>query len=324
MKKIFLFGFSQFLFSQENSELVVKPKLVKELKTNFNYSVFDADKNYLAWFEYYQSKIFLYDLSEGNEKSISLNNGRGPGEYLALTDLKLANNHIYIADPKNNKLLKINIQTENIEDIPFSTKSAYQFVYNDNNNIYLLENIKPNVLISFFDLSSYESYPLNDDNLDLQEEFGNPFFKDGKLLYHDEMVYFVEKYRPRIYIFDTEKEGIKEKIIFDESEVVMPKALESSDGAKAIHPPSKVDILTEDAVLFNFKPKRLFILARGVSDNREYDLGELHEYDYVDEKFINSFELGVKATDIFANNNFLFIYSETENAIFQYNITFFN
>jgi hypothetical protein len=327
MKKIiflvfFLFVFSQLSFSQGNSELADNSKLVKELKANFNYSVFDADKNYLAWFEYYQSKIFLYNLSEGKTRSISLENGRGPGEYLALTDLKLANNHIYIADPNNNKLLKIDLKTENIEDIPFSTKSAYQFVYDE--NLYLLENLKPDVLISFFNPSSQESYPLNNDNLDLQEEFNNPFFKDGRLLYSDEIVYFVEKYRPRIYIFDTKKKGIKKKIIFDESDVEMPKPSVSSDGAKAIHPPSKVDILTEDAVLLNSKPKSLFILTRGVSDNREYDLGELHEYDYLDEEFINSFELGVKATNIFANNNFLFVYSEEENAIYQYEIDFFN
>jgi len=315
----FFLLFSLIRAQQTKRVLNSSPQALVDLEKNYAYSNFDASSNYLAWFEYYRSELFIYEISEDRIQKIDIEKGRGPGEYLAITDLGIFGNKIYLLDPKNNKLLKVDIGSGEKQDLPFRSIRPYRLV-NSTGELYLLENVKPDELISLYDPESQKVNPLDNRNLNIQQEFQNPFFRDGVLLASNAKIHFVTKYRPLIYSYDKQEREFDTKIQFDNSEIETTPATEMSNGAKAFHPPSKVDVLTEDAVNFRKLPNSIFILAKGATDNRKYKLNKLYQFNLNQKEFVAEHDLQVKASDIFSNDHSLFVFSEKDSKIYSFEI----
>lgn len=305
--------------AQSSNLLFERVQNTIELETDYTYGALNASNDYLAWIEFLKAEIFIRDLSTGDTKIIQLTEGRGPGEYIALTDLEIRDDKIYVSDPRNNKLIEVEIASEEKRDLSFRENRIFRFVSHQS-GFFLLEHVRPDVLISSYQLDEKRAFPMNDDELDLQEEFGNPFYKEGYIIAQKDKILLVTKYRPYIYTYSEKKGGLSKKIVFDDSEVEDITTTKNEEGVKAMYPPAEVDILIEDAVVMDAKPNSVFLLARGKGNNREYRLNELHEYDLVEEKFVTKYDLGVKAENITANADYLFVYSEDESKVFQYKI----
>ena len=316
---LLLFFNIQNCLAQKSSIKLGSPTTLTVLKKNYAYSCFNADSKRLAWFEYYTSTVFVYDVKRKSIQKIHLKKGRGPGEYIAVTDLGINGKFVYLSDPKNNKIIAVSINTGKKRDIPLRKDKIFRFIF-EKGELFLLENIRPKVLISHYNLKTQESYPLNKDKFNILKEFSNPFYRDGYLLSKKGKVLFITKYLPNIYIYDIHQKGFERKVRFDQSQIEEAPAQKLSNGAKAIYPPTKVDIATEDAIHLFQKPNSVFLLSKGATDNRSYNLDKLYEFDLKREKFVNTYDLGTKVDEITSNKNYVFAYSKQKSKIFRYKI----
>ena len=320
ISSILLFAILSFSTAQETSlVLSSSPNPLIDLEKNYAYAGFDANSEYLTWFEYYKSELFIYDRSHEEIRKINFKKGRGPGEYTAITDVSIFGKKIYLLDPKNNKLLKVDVKSGEKEDLPFRSDRPYRLV-NSAGEFYLLENVKPDKLISLYKPESQKATYFDNGDLNIQQEFQNPFFRDGVLLGSKDKIYFVTKYRPLIYTYNKEAKEFGTKIEFDDSDVKTTPATEMSSGAKAFHPPTEVDVLTEDAVNLRKLPNSIFILAKGVTDNRQYQLNNLYQFDLNKREFIATHDLRVKATNVFTDGDCLFVFTEEKSNIYRFEI----
>jgi hypothetical protein len=130
----------------------------------------------------------------------------------------------------------------------------------------------------------------------------------------------VREYLPYFYIFNLKKNQQAKKIRFDDSEVDWGGKAQTSNGAKIIYPPSKVDILSRDIASVPDAPHCIFLLARGASKHRTYGKNKLFEYNYKKEKFVHTFKLPFKVEEIAVNNHYLFAYSKEKNKIYRWKI----
>jgi len=307
------------VYAQQKSISLSSPKSIASLKKNYAYALIDADNDNVAWIEYYTSTLFVYDIRQDQTKKIQLKKGHGPGEYTAITDLFIKGQSVYLADPKNNKVIIVNIRTGQKRDIPFRKHKVFRMA-RAKNGFFLLENSLPNVLISYHSLKNGRTYALNNDDFDVRKEFSNPFFRDGYLLSDKERAFLVTKYLPNVYIYNNVTKGFDKKVKFDQSEVETVPAQKMSNGAKAIYPPTKVDVATEDATYLAQRPNSIFLLSRGATDNRDYELDKLYEYDFKRQKFVDTYDLGTMVDEITSNENYVFAYSKQKNKIFKYKI----
>lgn len=315
----FLFIIVNSINAQQRAIQLSDPKAITDLKKDYAYALIDANNKNVAWIEYYTSTLFVRDLSKKKTRKIQLKKGHGPGEYTTLTDLFVKGSSVYMADPKNNKVIVVNIVTGQKSDLPFRKHKVFRLAP-EKKGFFLLENSLPNVLISYHSLKNGRTYALNNDDFNVQKEFSNPFFRDGDLLSDKEKVFFVTKYLPNVYIYNKAIKGFKKKVKFDQSEVETVPSQKLSNGAKAIYPPTKVDVATEDAIYLSQKPNSIFLLSRGATDNRDYDMNKLYEFDFKRKKFVDAYNLGAKVDEITSNKNYVFAYSKQKSKIFRYKI----
>lgn len=287
------------------------------IEPDYSYYFFNSSRDFLVWYEGYTSTVFIYDLVKQEVKKISLKNGRGPNEYKQISGLDISGDLIYLVDNINAKYIRLRSSGTFLKDV--RTPSAFRpfrIVSNDEYRVFM-NTINENAV--FYMQENEETYtPLTLGSINVQEEFPGPYHKEGWMTIKNKYLIHYTKYYPNIYIYNLISQKLVKKITFDESEVKGGGAKTSQKGAKIMYPPEEVDILNEDVAYIPDLPGRILLLAKGKSTNRDYDLNQLLEYDFQEEKFVATHNLEVEATEITANDEFLFVYSEEENAIFKY------
>jgi hypothetical protein len=229
------------------------------------------------------------------------------------------NNIIYLNDYTNVKFIRLSLSGDFIKDVtPPSGFRPINIIGNDQYRVTMNPHSQKALFYIWKDKNNYN--PIKLPNREFNEEFSNLFRKEGRSTILGNYLIHLTKYYPNLYIYDLEKKELIKKIQFDESEIKEGSTTTRPDGAKLMAPPARVDILSKDVATVPAFPNRIFILAEGKSDTRDYDLDKLYEFDIEKEAFVATHELGVKAKEITVNDKYLFVYSEEENQIFQYEI----
>lgn len=317
---LFLFSIPSIVHSQQN----VKIKAIGEVTTvnleqDFAYYFFEANQDFLAWYEGYTSTLFIYDIDISKVNKIALSEGRGPNEFKKITGLSIYNNIIYLTDHTNAKFIRVNSSGEFMEDLVPSNGLQPMKMVSDTRYQVIMEAFGEAVFYS--KKSENEKYqPLTLNGTNLMEEFPSLYQKEGYLSIQNGYLIHLARYYPFMYIYDLAENKLEKKIIFDVSEVEEVKSLTTEGGAKMTHPPAKVDILNQDVSSIPGSPDRFFLLAKGKSKTREYGLNKLFEYDFIKEAFVAEHDLDLKAKEIAVNDKYLFVYSDDDYKIYQYEI----
>jgi dipeptidyl aminopeptidase/acylaminoacyl peptidase len=293
-----------------------------ELAPDYSYYLFTGNNNFLLWFEGYTNVLFIYNLETNKLKKIKLVKGRGPHEVNTISSISLIKDTIYLVDHTNIKFIRITTSGKYLEDLVPSTGLRPISIVSNKSNKIIMDPYNQNALFYSWEMENYVPVKLKEKIV--IEEFDTIFKKQGYVALKNDYLVHLTKYYPNLYVYDLGKRVLIKKIVFDESEVDGGGTRARSDGAKMMFPPEKVDILSEDVANIPGVPGRIFLLAKGASDNRDYDLDKLFEYDFEKEEFVATHDLGVKATEITVNDNYLFVYSKEENEIYQYEIVVSN
>lgn len=288
---------------------------------SLTYDGFEASGKYLIWYEIHNNVITIYDLEKNEENTIKLKKGRGPNEFLGVMGIVMDNNEVLnVLDPTNIKFLRVHINGKYIGDATVPAGLRPLRVAYKNGTLVVLDAVSPEAV--FYIIDDYNDYqPIVLTGMTVAEEFPSPFRKLGYMTVNENKLVHLLQYYPYLYVYDLKEKNLLKKIEFDKSNISDDKPVATPDGAVMHAPPAKVDILSHGVVASPGQPDRILILAEGKTKSRDYKLSNLYEYDLNKEKFVAVHELGVKAAKITANDGCIFVYSEEEQAVYQYKFT---
>lgn len=318
----FMFACYQYVFPQ----VVLKDRHPIEsvrLKKGYAYNKFAANNRYLVWMEDYTGTLYIYDINHSKLKKKHLKKGRGPHEYSVIVDIVIYyNDKIILNDPKNIKWIIFNIEKDKYDrDMKFNSfKSSHLssfkkdiFFLNDDfsneNSLYGIVNME-NKSVKRVDMKSYS----------MKNEFSYIYKRSGRVTLNANYGIHLARYYPNIYVINKNKMVVQKKIKFDNSETKKGKTINTGNGNKLYIAPDQYDLLDKDVAFVPGKDHDILILADGVGAHRKYDPHKLQVFDFKKEKFIKTLDLGVKATEVTVNDDFLFAYSKSKNRIYQYKI----
>ncbi len=237
MKYFFLFLSLVCLSNTSKSQnLTVVGEINYEFEDSGTYRVFGANKINLAWFDYQEGTLFTYDLQTKEVKEKKLSQGRGPSEYLQPTSLYIdKNSTIYLSDFPNSKLIVWNPAEEKFrEDIKLNVPPFR--ITGDNKGIYSFNLNKSDSPIDYLELKTGNSTSFELDGGFFENAKPNEvlFNKDGSLIYFNEQVIHLSKYRTTLTFFSKGNEENLLKVSTDrlaEEQEMEVKQTELADGS---------------------------------------------------------------------------------------------
>ncbi|SMO69292.1 6-bladed beta-propeller [Gracilimonas mengyeensis] len=123
---------STSLFAQQAHDFEVIGEIDYSFKTENTYDSFDANDDYLVWFEYTRGILFTYDLRTDELEQMKLARGRGPAEFQMISDLYITkNDKIYLADYPNAKLLVWDVKESEFEEDIVLNSPPFRIAGND-------------------------------------------------------------------------------------------------------------------------------------------------------------------------------------------------
>ncbi|MFA5668474.1 MAG: 6-bladed beta-propeller [Balneolaceae bacterium] len=295
------------------------PELLTPLDSLDTYGSIYATDDRLIWYNLTFKRVHVYKLDTSIQHQIQLHEGRGPGELLSTIDLLVADDSVYLLDMNLMKMVKINIETEEANDIRLDSGPNGRF-RNIGKNFYFWNIISPDVVLTHTNFEENKSLPINHTGINILKDIPSIFDRAGYLRVNGTKLYFITKYTPNIYVFDAGRKRFERKLSYDEVKVVQDRTIKMDDGSTMSLPPAKVEVLLSDFATIPQKPNSLFILARGKTKTRRYETDKLYEFDVNTAKMAKIHELGFKANHVAANGNHLFVYSKEGGGIYRYNI----
>lgn len=316
---VFLFGFSHILLSQKISNRVKLENT--NLKSDYNYSAFTSNENYLAWAEFYTMQIFIYNLKTNEIDTVIQKRGRGPNEYIMISSLALtSDDKLIITDTVGIKLIVYDIKTGNYnKDVMLTKVKPYRTIALKD---ILFTSSRPPIIKSLnyiIELDSWQTSAIEMRKLIEEKEFLYPFKVEGRITANDTYGIQIAEYYPHIYVTNLKTKRFIKKIVFDDVEVEQGENM-TYKGNKAFRPPTDAPILSKDVAVVPNSVDCIFILASGKSAQQNYKPDELKIYNFIEEDFTGTLELDISASKIMVAGNYLYVYSKDENGIFRYEI----
>lgn len=292
-----------------------------KFKKGYNYASFASNKKYLAWAEYYTGQIFIYDLAKEKIKKVIKQKGRGAHEYIMVSSLTLTNdNKLIMSDPENIKLLIYDIETGSYDkDVKLNKIRPYRLAVNG--NVIFSSSIPSHSksLYNIFYTRNWKHTSIDMAEFDSNNKMSNAMKVEGYIAVNRAYGVHLTKYYPYLFIIDLQKMQVMKKVVFDKVAVKKPRTT-TMRGHKAFLPPDEVKVESKDVAFVPGKNHEILILAHGVGEHRKYKPDKLQVFDLKKEEFLKTLDLGVKATEITVNDDFLFAYSKSKNRIYRYKI----
>jgi len=310
---------------------VIAQKLTKKVKVEntdfkkgYKYAAFAVNDDYLAWVEAYTGQFYIYNLETKEVEIVKQKKGRGPHEYIIISSLGLTeDNKLIINDPENIKVIIYNIRTGEFEqDVKFNKMRPYRVAVKGN---FIFSFSLPPAAQSLYyrlNVSSWERNAIDMIGEGNHNKRSSTFKRVGYVAAKNNYGIHLTRYYPNIYVINFNEERVQKEIEFDKAETQSSGTTTARGGKKRFMAPleKNVDILSTDVAFMPGSDRSVMILAEGKGEQRNYDPSRLRVYNFLEERFTNTLDLGVKATEITVNDNYLFVYSEEENEIFQYEL----
>ncbi|MEP1304707.1 MAG: 6-bladed beta-propeller [Balneola sp.] len=324
MMRIILLLVSLLLLSNTgiSQNLEVVGEINYKFENSSTYRVFGANESYLTWFDYQKGTLFSYNLKTKEIGEGKLTQGRGPSEYLQPTDIYLNDeNNLYLADFPNSKLVVWSIKEKKFEDDikvelpPFRISGTGEeiFVFNLSNSDHPITHVK---------LATKENT-----SLDLEGNFfenSKPsetlFNKDGTLIYQNNQIIHLSKYRNLLSFFNIDKEKKNLKVETDrvgKEQKVGVKQTELADGSVQ----QSLDVSNLLLSLSFAKHPNDNSLAIVFQDNRStpiYDSKSIFNYSLTDREveLENPSIFDFNIDQMISNSRYIFVFSKEEGKVY--------
>lgn len=323
MKILFLLLSLIFLTNTGKSqELKVVGELNYKFEDTGTYRVFGANKDYLVWFDYQAGTLFLYNLETNQVFEKKLSKGRGPSEYLQPTSIYINDNSdIYLADFPNSKLIVWSMtQKAFLDDIKLKTPPFR--ITGAENDIYSFNLSNPDYPIDYLSLETKESASLTLEGSFFENSKPNEvlFNRDGSLIYFDNKVVHLSKYRNALTFFSknskkntmkitTERIAQKQEIGVKQTELADGSVQQSLDVNKLLLSQSFVKHPAENSLAIVFQDNR---------DNSIYSSKSIFNYVLADKELDieNPSMVDFNIDQIVSNSVQIFAFSKEKGKVY--------
>jgi len=306
------------LIAQENKEvyssLILEndPEVIK-LEKDLSYYYMTASNSYLAWYEGYTNKVYYKNLLNEEIINLKFEKGRGPNEILSLRGLAIVNNHLFILDTQNKKVLKFNLKEGNFDSEMQYGRNRINYITSSNNNLFG-KGASRNGIYFEIDFDKEAIIPLK--NFLTEEEIieltKNVFRFEGPFLANSEFLVSVRKYEPTIFIQKQDESFVD----FQYDKANFEPEYEVNEYGMATRPPEKVSMRLYSAAL---KPNStiVYLVREGYTEKfPENDRSTLYLYDFALKEYVGTLDTKVESIrEITTNDKYLFIYDDKNFSI---------
>lgn len=339
MKKIyflvFIYFFAVISISAQDSFLEPIDTLNISLNKDDIYARLDVNDEFLVFYNLNTNSVHINSLNSVEHKLVQLIKGRGPNEYITISDLMIdENNIIYIIDINGYKILRIDVDGNYKNDILQSNRSGIMSILKSKASKYVA--IRTDLLlgsyyhkVNIFGEDNIELNALHPISYDLSKiNYKNFFNFVGHADVNDHHLVHAHSYSPKftIYPMDTSKSLIK--VDYDEYEEMEDNIYVNEESTKALSiPPDIVNVLLEHMFVHPSNNTKVYINARGSTKKKGYGSKEIYEFDLKEQRFTGTFNLGFTPASIARYNDLLYVlpkfddsYTFPNTSIFVYKI----
>lgn len=203
---------------------------------------FGINSAYLATYDLVNEKLIVFDKSNENTQTIDIRSGSGPNEVDALSAIMIDDNHVvHLVDRGNSKIIAYDIiRNEKSEFISEDLARVFMRgeIYND--ELILLDLNAHDYLFTSYKPKSDKAEVIAEGEVDLEDHFPLPPFKDGYIAVSDHTLGYLLRYEPRIFWFDLqEKEYLGNQLFEDYGDIGYEVP---DEDAGVVLPPDEVPI----------------------------------------------------------------------------------
>lgn len=334
MKIIFIFLLILIKVPLLAQNTIIEPidTLDVQLSINDVYSKSDVNDKYYVFFNLSKKTLNIYSLENRSTKSVTLIKGRGPSEYLSISDLIIDNdNDIYLVDSNGFKFLKYDIEGQFLYSISHNITSFVESI---------LENEKGKYIQTMTDLilgSLYHEIYLNNEEIQLKsiskKEFDpnkvnskNYYAVEGISDINKNQIVHLHKYQSKVSVYPLSNDSELYSFYYDDSIPIIENRLINKESKESILlPPTEVMILSNELFIHPKDTNLIYINALGETQNKSYYLDEIYQYDLSKRAFTGTFELGFIPESVARNRELVYILPDLQksdiiNCIFVYKI----
>jgi len=299
------------------------------------YAKLDANSEYLVYYNLITNSVQTYSLSNFKQNSIKLIPGRGPNEYITISDLIIdENNLIYLVDVNGYKIIKIDTKGIYQDDIIQRNKSGIMSILKNDTSKFV--SVRSDLLLG----SYYHKINLANENT-IQLIALNPIKYDLKKINHKNFFNFIghadvndyhlvhaHTYSSKFTIYPLDTLRSLKVLDYDEYEEIKDNRYINKESTRALSlPPAQVDVLLEHMFIHPNNNTKVYINAIGNTNNKSYSPDDVYEYDLIEQAFTGAYNLGYTPASICRYKDLLYIlpkfdgsYTYTDTAIFVYKI----
>jgi hypothetical protein len=289
------------------------------LESGFLHYGFSATDQYLAWVEFYEPRVFLYDLEAGKLiYTHDIEEGEGPGEIETVNALTIDNRWIYLFDQNRGRMLRLDInEPNNAETVSMPVRAFRADTFEDK---LVVSTMDENALLSRTQKDGSNANHIGEGELDLERDFKNVLLRNGFVTVVDNHAIFSTRYLPLHFVHDLSSDENVNRVEYETVRDIRNEGINSTgDGATTYVPPDSVDVLFHSAAGVPGQSTRLYKILEGRGDRHgRYRRDRLYVYDWEANDFVGRLELPVAATEVTSNSTAAFVYSDEDFTVYRY------
>jgi len=287
------------------------------------HSLFTTNGRYLVWKKIYTDTLCVYDLRASEiARKFRIPRGEGPGEFETLSGATITDdNVVYLAEPNQAKFVRFDVLKGPLEDLTFYESGFRPERVDASGTQFFAKRISGGSLgTELVGVIGSDRVFQAADGIDFKKELGGLFFQAGRLDAAGHRAFFLTRYRPRIYVFNLERNRFVKKIVYGDVDVEMPAPENTESGATIFRPPREVEFFAHEVVAVPEHPRRVLVQAEGGGDQHSFNPSALYEIDVQTGTIVAEHDLGLTISKVAAADSSIYVYDDEKREAFAYRL----
>jgi len=288
-----------------------------------DHSLFTTNGRYLVWKKTYTDTLCIYDLRSAEmARKFRILRGEGPGEFEQLSGAAITDDDVvYLAEPNQAKFLRFDVTKGPLESLTFYESGFRPERVDASGTQLFTKRISGGSLgTELVGVINLDGIFRAADGIDLKKELGSLFFQAGRLDAVGQRAFFITRYRPRIYVFNLERNRFVKKVVYGEVEVEIPESENTRSGVTVHRPPQEVEFFAHEVVAVSGRPSRVLVKAEGGGDQHFFDPSAFYEIDVNTGTVVAEHDLGLKIDKVASADSSLYVYDNEKREVFAYRL----
>jgi hypothetical protein len=287
-----------------------------------DHSLFTTNGRYLVWKKTHTDTLCVYDLrADEMARKIWIPRGQGPGEFEQFSGATITDEDVvYLAEPNQAKFLRFHVRKGPMEDLTFYESGFRPERVDARGTQLVTKRISSGSGTDVLGLIGSDRVFQGVDGFNFRKELGSLYLQSGRLDAAQQRAFFLTRYRPRVYVFNLDRNRFVKKVVYGDVEVEMPEPENTESGVTVYRPPQEVEFFAYHVVAVPERPDRVLINAAGGGDQHSFDRSALYELDVQTGTIVAEHDLGHKVHKVATADSSVYVYDDEKREVFAYRL----